>query len=128
MTPQIHVNDESDLIPAPRVYVINHSGLDYEKAERFGTLVYLTRGYIDVVGIKDVLDRIWKKFDSQGVEKSSLSNSQKTDYLLLSGSTILCILTCFLWYKKHKHLNLLVHNKKLDDYKRVVINDFDWED
>lgn len=101
---------------AGKVYVTNYAGHDYSVAEKFGKLVFVTRGYISFQS----LDRV-KYAVSEGIK-----GSEPEDYLLLSGTSIICVLAAIAWYHLHKYVRLLVWDMKGDCYREVVCSDADF--
>jgi hypothetical protein len=103
----------SELTPEPpKVFISNLSGHSYAKAESFGELKWLTKGYVSFGS----LDRL--KF--QLADKIT-AYTKKEDYLLLSGNGALCVFASLIWYQHHGVVKLLVHDKKNDDAYRVVM-------
>lgn len=94
------------------VFITNYAGHDFKKAEKFGVLRPVTKGYVSFGS----LDRL--KFDIS----STLSESRPDDYLLLSGTAIICVVSAIVWFKKHGSVKLLVLDKKSGDYRVLVID------
>jgi len=81
-----------------KVYVVNKSSHDYSDAERFGELIYLSTGPMDRYGINS----IHRKFDSV------LRESERADYILICGLTVMNIVACSIFSSLHSRLNLLL--------------------
>jgi hypothetical protein len=102
------------LINDPKVWIANYAGQhDYNKARSFGELKRLTVGYISFKSI----DRI--KFQIA----NELTQTNKEDYLLISGAAIICVISAVIWFKMHKQLKILYHDKSEDVYRQLVITD-----
>lgn len=99
----------------PVVWITNYAGHEYLPAARFGELKYLSKGYINFQS----LDRV--KFQVAG----DLIESKPEDYLLLSGTTTICVIAAIVWYEMHKKIMLLNWDKKANnnqgDYKVMII-------
>jgi hypothetical protein len=103
----------SELTPEPpKVFISNLSGHSYAKAESFGELKWLTKGYVSFGS----LDRL--KF--QLADKIT-AYTKSQDYLLLSGNGALCVFAALIWFQHHGVVKLLVHDKKNDDAYRVIM-------
>lgn len=97
-----------------RVFVTNYAGHDYSKAEKFGVIVPLTKGFVSFQS----LDRIKFKL------AESLLDSNSDDFLLHSGNGFISIVAAIVWFTKHKKLKLLVHDPKDEgDYRLAVITE-----
>lgn len=94
-----------------KVYVTNYAGHDYKEAERFGKIVYVTRGFVSFQS----LDRL--KF----VVAEALIDSNKDDYVLLSGTTLICSLACMIWLELHEKVKILNWDKKTREYRVLVV-------
>lgn len=105
--------EAAQLNSARRVWVTNYAGHDYEKAKPFGELCYLTKGYISFQS----LDRV--KFTLA----QALIDSSPDDYLLLSGTSIVCVIAAVLFYAMHRRLNLLNFDKTKDAYREVILTE-----
>lgn len=97
-----------------KVFVVNDSGHDFSKAKRFGELVPITQGKINIYQPqRDLIE----------VEKCLGEFSNKEDYLLLSGNTLgnmLVALTLFVMLKV-KSIMLLVYDTKTQDYLQHTV-------
>lgn len=82
----------------PTVYVINKAAHDFHEAEKFGSLVYLSKGSIN----KYAVNRIFRQFEAV------LKNSTPDDYILLTSLTVMCVIACCIFVLKHGTLNLLL--------------------
>ena len=88
----------------PNVYVINKCPHDFHKAERYGTLVYLSKGSMN----KYAVNKIFRQFTCM------LSKSKPDDYILLTSLTVMSVIATCIFVLKHRTLNLLLF--KDDDY------------
>lgn len=97
--------------PQAKVFVSNFSGYQYNKAERFGSIIYMTHGFVPLNDIGEIRQKL----------QNFIDQSSSSDYLILSGHNLLCALVSILWREKHGFVNILHYDKKLDDYKHHVI-------
>lgn len=99
------------IAPQKRVWITNYAGHDYEKAKPFGELKYLTKGFIDFKS----LDRI--KF----LVAQEIADSSPDDYLLLSGTSLVCAIASVLFYALHGRVNILNFDKNTDSYRPITL-------
>jgi hypothetical protein len=91
----------------PRVYVSNHNEQhDYSKALRFGTIMPVTTGPINVFRPQRSLVAMCE----------NLKTFTEEDYILFSGNALSGLLILEAVHNKVRHLNLLVFNAREDDY------------
>lgn len=81
------------------VYVVNKGCHDHSDAERFGKLVYLSHGAINRYATSNMFREFMPK----------LSNSNKEDYILITGLTVMSSMACAIFAMLHKRLNLLLY-------------------
>lgn len=79
------------------VYVVNHGGYSYDTAKRFGNLIFMSKGYVTPENLDDVKEKL----------HSIIRTSLPTDYLLLSGSPLLCVIAASIWTKHHGAARIL---------------------
>lgn len=84
----------------PKVFVLNRGSHDYEKASRFGELVYVTDGMLSKLSVGTMYRTLMDAF----------KNSQPSDYILLSSLTTLCAIATALFAVQHGRLNLLIYH------------------
>jgi len=94
-----------------RVYITNAAGHDFSKAEKFGELTWITKGWVPLQS----LDRV--KF----LVAEKLQHARPEDYLLLSGTQVVCVVAALYWFYKFGEVKLLVHDKKEDDYRELLV-------
>lgn len=95
----------------PRVYVTNYNGsYDYSGAEQFGEIINMTQGFIPLHRYDSILN----------VFSNYAKTANENDYLLLSGSNLVCGLAVSAWMKHHKSVKLLQHGKARDENKSFV--------
>lgn len=85
----------------PTVYIVNRSSHDYSAAEKYGELVYVTQGVLDVFAANNH-SRHWMY---------ALKDSKPEDYILLSSLNIVCSIGCSIFAMMHGRLNLLMYRK-----------------
>lgn len=82
----------------PKVFIPNLSNHDFSDAERYGKLIYVTKGKQGKYNINSMC-RVWI---------STLEQSRAEDYIVLTSLGILCCVGCAVFAKKHGRLNLLL--------------------
>lgn len=94
-----------------RVFVANYAAHDYEDAERYGEIKYITKGFVSFQG----LDRL--KFQiGQGIMDATAD-----DWLVLSGTNIINVLAALLWFQKHGCCKILNYDKSSRTYREIVV-------
>lgn len=97
-----------------RVFVTNYAGHDYTDAERYGEFVWITKGFVSFQS----LDRV--KFNI--AELLIKEESNKEDWLLLSGKPIICVVTALIWFALHQKVKILVWDQKnRNKYRELVL-------
>ena len=81
-----------------KVFVINRGGHDHSDAERFGKLVYLSEGVVNRYAVTEM----YREF------VQVLKSSDKEDYILLTGLSVMSSLACAIFARLHGRLNLLL--------------------
>ena len=94
-----------------RVYITNFAGHDYAAAEKYGELIWITKGYVSFQS----LDRV--KFEV--VEK--IQGSTPDDWLLLSGTLLISVVAALAWLSKHGVVKLLIFDKKDSSFRELII-------
>jgi len=84
-----------------KVFIINRGGHDYSPAEKFGELVSLSTGSVDIFK----LGRLFLQFNK------TLKDYTDEDYLLPCSLGALNILAGWIVGRKGKKLNLLLYNR-----------------
>lgn len=86
-----------------KIFIVNKSGHNFSPALEFGDkLIYLTEGDIPRGKTNKAYRTICRR----------LENSEPTDYLLLSGLSIINTIAGAVFARKHGRLNLLIYKKK----------------
>lgn len=102
-----------DAINNPRVFVANFAGHDYTKAEQYGELVFITKGFISFQS----LDRV--KYQVA----LSVAESHSDDWLALSGTNIVNVLAAVLWFSMHRTVKILNFDKNTGKYREIILED-----
>lgn len=89
-----------------KVYVVNKSSHDFSKAEKFGNLVYMTRGRMNRFATNDMI----RQFED------AMYDSKAEDFLLPCSLNVANILAAAVFVAKHKRLNLLLHKPTTGEY------------
>ena len=100
----------------PKVFIVNQSCHDFSKAEKFGKLTFLSSGSVN----RYATSKMFRAFEDE------IKKSEKEDYILLSGMTIMSSIACAMFARKHKRLNLLLWKSRDKDYMERIINMEDW--
>lgn len=99
-----------------RVYVVNKSVHDFSAAVEFGELIYLSEGSINRFNTS----QIYRKF------YPILKDSNETDYILITGLTVMNLVAAFIFAIKHRRLNLLLfksYRGEKEYLERILIGD-----
>lgn len=87
------------------VFISNKGALDYKDAERYGNLVFLSKGNLDPYGVSVLYRHLW-----EGLPGSpGLKDSGPDDYWLLSSLPILNCLGSAILAKLHSKINFLLY-------------------
>jgi hypothetical protein len=89
-----------------KVYIINKSGHDYSKAEKYGEIVYLSEGKVNPMQVT----KLYREFSE------ALANSDKDDYLLITGLPIMSCIASSIMAHKHGYVNWLIWHPVRKDY------------
>jgi hypothetical protein len=89
-----------------KVYVTNFSGYTYDKADSYGELIYITKGFVNIGNINELKKRL----------NTFITQTDKDDYLLLSGNNLLCALALHLWINHHSNCKVLHWNGLTKSY------------
>jgi hypothetical protein len=89
----------------PKVYVVSNNGFDLTNAEKFGEVIYLTSGFVDVH--KDY-DKLKEKLTN------ILKDATPDDYLLLVGVNLLCVMA-------YEIMSNAFASKNLEDYPKAKL-------
>ena len=107
--------EQSIEFPNNTVWIVNYAGHEYLPAVRYGKFKNITKGYVSFQS----LDRV--KFQIA----EAIIDSKADDYLLLSGTTTICVIAAIVWYQMHKKIKILNWDKKANnnqgDYKEMTI-------
>ena len=91
-----------------KVYVVNNSGHNFTAAERYGKLVYLTSGKINIFATDRLIQEL----------KGKLKGAEKGDFLLLSGYALLNIIVFNILMHKHGRVSVLIYDFHKREYVR----------
>lgn len=96
-----------------KVFVTNYADHDYSSAEKYGELVFITKGYVSFKS----LDRL------RLIVYETIKESNENDWLLISGHGVVSLICGIVWFAKHKKCKLLIWDtKKQDKYRPTVID------
>ena len=96
-----------------KVFILNHGPYDYSPAEEFGSLTFITEGKLprlDVAGMFRECD-------------DALRGAEESDYLLLTGLTVLASVACAIFARRFGRLNLLLWDGKRYIPRTIIFND-----
>ena len=89
-----------------KVYIVNSAGHDFSKAEKYGELVPVVQGHINVFRPDRSLFTITE----------GLAGFTEDDYLLLSGNTFGNVIAALFLGRQFATIKLLVYDAKNNDY------------
>jgi len=104
----------------PRVFITNYAGHTYDGARQYGNLVALTKGYVSFGS----LDRM-----KYNVFERILKDTEREDWLLLSGVPIISAIAAMLWFTYHGKCKMLIWDRKKPDgpYRELIIDRDNYE-
>jgi len=82
-----------------KVFVINRGCHDLSDAERFGEFVFLSEGAINRYAVANM----YREFVQH------LKESNKEDFLLITGLSVMSSLACSIFARMHGRINLLLY-------------------
>ncbi len=82
----------------PKVFVVNKSAHDFSAAEKFGKLVYLSKGSVN----RYATNTMFRLFNE------AMENSCDTDHIVLCSLNVMNSIACAIFARKHGKLNLLL--------------------
>jgi len=98
----------------PRVYIPNRSGHDFGPARKYGDLIYMSEGSINVYAVA----KMYKEFSKW------LKKSTEDDYLLITSLTVMNVVAASILARKHGRINLLQYHCQSKTYRsRTIIID-----
>jgi len=83
-----------------KVFIVNRGGHDHTDAKRFGRLVFLSEGEVN----RYATNVMYRTF----AEK--LRDSSPTDYILITGLSVMSSLACSIFGRLHGRINLLLYH------------------
>lgn len=90
-----------------KVFIINDMNHEFEKAKKHGELHYVTKGKVPIFKTDVIRTMLKEGLTGFNIEK---------DFLLLSGSSILCIIASLIVTKQDVPIKTLVFDAKEQDY------------
>jgi hypothetical protein len=93
----------------PRVWVVNFAGHNHSKAETYGELRFITKGYVSLGSMDRVLFEV--------VE--SIAQTEPDDFMLPCGLLILNVIASAAWLHRHGVMRVLIWDKKGPTYREV---------
>lgn len=103
---------ETATVNPSKVYVANLANLDYSKAEKFGTIVPMTKHYVRFDDIESLTTKISRTLDE---------TTPHTDYLVLSGNNLVCAIVLHLWLKRHAYARILHWDTRNERYIVITV-------
>ncbi len=82
----------------PKVFITNKGGHNYEKAEKFGELIYVTEGTLN----RFATSTLYRAFID------AMKDSHKDDYFLVTSMNVVNAIGSAVFARKHGKLNLLL--------------------
>lgn len=93
-----------------KVFITNKGGHDFSAAQKYGDLVYLSKGSISRYSV----NRMYRQF------APVLSYARESDYLLLTSLCVMNVIACIIFALKFNKINLLLF--KNGDYVERTID------
>jgi hypothetical protein len=93
----------------PRVWVVNFAGHNHSKAETYGELRFITKGYVSLGSMDRVLFEV--------VE--SIAQTEPDDFMLPCGLLILNVIASAACLHRHGVMRVLIWDKKGPTYREV---------
>jgi len=90
----------------PRVYIPNLGFHDYTKAQKWGKLVFLTRGTVD-------------RFEVGKIARScadAMAEAESDDYLMITSLSVINSIASGILSRRFGRVNFLLHDPRIDDY------------
>ena len=96
-----------------KVFIPNNSGHDFSDAEKYGELIFITQGMIDRFKVNTMFR----------MTVDALSDSQPTDYIMVTGLTQINVIIASVFTQMHGRLNLLIYDVKKEKYipRKIVL-------
>ena len=85
----------------PTVWIVNKSNHNFEEAEQYGEVKYLSKGILNRYAVNNMA----RKFEEL------LASSTPEDYLVPCGLNVMNMIASSILVTKHKRLNLLLFRK-----------------
>lgn len=82
-----------------KVFIVNKGCHDHSDARRFGDLIYLSNGPINRYATSNMFRDFYPK----------LSKSEPTDYILLTGLSVMNSIACSIFASLHGRVNILLY-------------------
>lgn len=95
----------------PVVWLVNKGGHDYSDLERFGRIIPLTTGSVNIFNP----DRLMVGMGHH------INMAKDSDYLVISGSPLLNAIAVAMWLAKFQHVNLLQHSIRQGKYLFIQV-------
>jgi len=96
-----------------KVYVVNKSGHDFKDANRFGDLIFLSKGKMDRYAITSV----YREFSEY------LNDSSEDDWILITGLSSMSSIACSMFAYKWGRLNLLLYKNNRYVERRIILSE-----
>lgn len=94
------------------VYVSNFQpDKNFQSAEKFGEVVYMSKGFIDLKNITKVR-KIFERW---------LEEATQEDYIILTGPAVINALVIMLWFNKFGYVNILSWDTRSPRYVHNVV-------
>ena len=101
--------------PSKNVWIVNAGAHSYHKAEKFGRLIVLTEGRVNVFGVDNLSKLLVDRLNSDG---------QKGDFVLVSGYSVPNAIVIHWFLKKFKFCKMLLWEANHSRYMALTLSDF----
>lgn len=96
----------------PRVYLTNNKGLDMSSAAVYGDIVTL---------FDKTPPNLFATSTIAYTIKQKLADAEPSDYVIVGGNSLLCLITFGILYEKHGFVNLLLYDIRNNTYEPRVL-------
>jgi hypothetical protein len=95
-----------------RVFIVNKSAHDFSEAEKYGELVFVTKGRLNRFSTNDMHRKAQDAFEG----------SEDSDWIVPCSLNVLNSIVCATFVAKHKKLNLLLFKDGKYIERNIVFN------
>jgi hypothetical protein len=101
--------ESGELNAERKVFVVSRGNHDWSRAERYGEVVFLSEEAVNRTDISNMMRRF---------EPILRKQSQKYDFIVITGLSVMNAIACTIFGRLHGRLNLLMFDSENDRYIR----------